>query len=115
MPFNEDQRGGHDDAGACYGAVRGPLVRGQPPEDLARTLEWLDRVWAELLRLREENARLREALSWARATLWDAQALAEVRYKRDARLCSPWVELRERAAAVDAVLKETDHARPLPP
>ncbi len=56
--LNDDQRGGHDEAGACYGAVRGLVARGEPPEDTTRTLGWLDTVWAEVLRLREENAAL---------------------------------------------------------
>ncbi len=68
--LNDDQRGGHDEVGACYSAVRGPLARGESPEDITRTLGWLDKVWAEVLQLREENAALalrleRDAVTYA--------------------------------------------------
>lgn len=91
--LNEDQRGGHDEIGACLGALRGIISRDDKisPSRLedANLLGYLDRIESEVKglrerhvkrldearaerdRLRKENAALREQLADAGDDEWE--------------------------------------------
>ena len=58
--FNEEQRGGHDDAGAPYGAMRGVILRNETSE---HGLVWLDRLWGEVQRLRKQTGAMPDLLA----------------------------------------------------
>lgn len=59
---------------------------------------------AECERLRERIAALEDVLRIARAVAGDAISIAEIRYKKDVKLFSPWPELADLEKRITGVL-----------